>query len=209
MKRTVVTLAALLEEAKKRTSAEPDAVTLADYTSAAAADLKSAGYTDAVPALFGTLADYVARIRLGVEPRGLLLIGSCGIGKTFGARILSALLGWDFLTSDDVLDEFADDGYQACVSSTDYFGREPRHLIVDELGAEVCPLVHYGTRTNVLLDTINKRYNGWIKLGARTVYTTNLTIDDLQRKYGGPVVDRLFESCRICSFSAPSLRRKR
>jgi len=211
MKSLAITLAQLNNGGDKRQPNNPQKNVFNEELEKARNDIEECGYENRIPALSYEIADYIASARLDSDLRGLLLIGSVGIGKTIGAKIMSHLLKWDYLTTDRILAAFRDEdekGYDELVAATDFFGREARHVIIDELGLEVCPLVYYGTVTNVMADVIRMRYAAWCENGARTVMTTNLTMKEIRERYGIQSEDRLFQMCRIVEINAKSFRRQ-
>lgn len=208
MENLVLCMEKIVKQATRNIADEdPDAEKYKETFAAVRKQLLDSGYTEAVPELFGELCDYAARYLLGCEPKGLVLIGSCGIGKTEGVRRLSAILRIAFVTTEMLISAFGSRDYQDMISGTDFFGEKGRDLIIDEVGTEAIPLVYYGTRYNVLEDVFYARYNAFKTFGSRTIITTNKNLEELKRIYGGRVSDRFWESCRIREYGAPSMRK--
>lgn len=66
-----------------------------------------------------------------------------------------------------------------------------RNLFVDDLGEEEETGKNFGDEMNVLRYVILKRYEMWINNGYKLHLTTNLTIQEIAKKYDAKVADRL------------------
>lgn len=190
---------------------EPDPVKLAEKERFVRSKLLKSGYSDAFPELFGDLVTYAARHLLGCQRRGLLLMGSVGCGKTEGVKRLAAILNIEYVTTGDVLEAFAasTSEYLAMIKQPEFFSGRPRDLIIDELGTEPRPFVHFGTRYNVMADVLAKRYEYFEdpRAKARTIITTNLTLDELQEAYGDRVESRFWKCLQMATYDGPDFRK--
>lgn len=134
---------------------------------------------------------------------GLMLCGTPGTGKTTMLRAMQMLTNslQDFaLFSDDRVR--ADLHRMIIVTAKDIVHapeadmRKWRHvgcLAIDDLGAEPAEVMTYGNVTTPLTDLIEYRYSAHLT----TLFTTNLTADQLREKYGTRITDRLNEMARI------------
>ncbi len=204
----IMSLSDIMAQAQRNRSiaTPPEAEYRKQYSSISELLLKS-GYEKRNPELFHELCDYATCHTLHCEPRGLLLIGPCSIGKTEGVRRLSAILRMEYCTVQELLQNFGSPEYYKQIAASDFFGTGPRDLIIDEVGTEPIPLIHWGTKYNMLEEVFYIRYNGYKDFGSRTVVTTNKTLSELKELYGVRVSERFWESFRIREFSGESLRR--
>ena len=140
--------------------------------------------------------------------RTVLMMGNSGLGKTFmmhamARRLLergkSALLlsGYRFL-------ELARKAYFSGTGGDMDTLMDADVLFLDDLGSE--PLMDNVTVVQ-LFNLINERQNA----GTGLVISTNLTEDDLKKRYTERVTSRLFDGRRgmVLQFAGPDLRRRR
>ena len=76
-------------------------------------------------------------------------------------------------------------------------------LIVDDLGAEPPNIKVFGSNKYPLVDLITERYDNM----NATIFTTNLTPENLSRYYGERVADRLNEVCERIIYQGDSYRK--
>lgn len=178
-------------------------------------EIESRGHT---PLLSPVALSYIAEAaRWLVEPDqkpGLLIMGLYGNGKTTLMRAICRTV--EFITE-------AAEGYslrktfasytardiaEMCLDrktrTTDYTRlRNVSLLAVDDLGEEPAEVIDYGMRFLPMADLLTCRYDSQLP----TVVTTNLTPDDLTKKYGPRLRDRLREMMHPIIFELPSFRR--
>lgn len=144
------------------------------------------------------------------EGRGLLLYGDCGRGKsvilTGVVPVLLAMKGChsqpihadDFARPYDFAARTA--GYDPKMTNLEYLTRCP-YPIIDELGVE--PLVNdYGEK----YEGFNRIVNAAERYLRPLFLSTNLTREQLLRRYGERTFDRLTRLCRVVEFRGESLR---
>ena len=142
--------------------------------------------------------------------RGLLLYGDCGRGKsiilTGVVPVLLAMKGCHSLPihADDFQKPYdfaaATAGYDPKMSNLDYLTRTA-YPIIDELGVE--PLVNdYGEK----YEGFNRIINAAERYLRPLFLSTNLTREQLRRRYGERTFDRLTRLCRVVEFRGESLR---
>lgn len=142
--------------------------------------------------------------------RGLLLYGECGRGKsiilTGVVPVLLAMKGYgshpihadEFQRPYDFAASTA--GYDSKMSNLDYLARTA-FPIIDELGVE--PLVNdYGEK----YEGFNRIINAAERYLRPLFLSTNLTKEQLLRRYGERTFDRLTRLCRVVEFRGESLR---
>lgn len=137
--------------------------------------------------------------------KGVLLAGNVGSGKTMVMEIFNQLVRrsnpFYKTTARQVAKDYAADGLIALVRYLKQFRKTPAGLIpvdffFDDLGAEDNKK-HYGNEANVMAEVIYDRYELYIRFGTRTHFTTNLTPEELEEKYGVRAYSRL---CQMCNF---------
>ena len=170
-----------------------------------------AGYRPLVPKLYRALVDYGAAELEGLNMRGLVIKGDCGIGKTLGARLLAVRFKWTFVSAADYANAFvtqSEEAFERLADGLDFFDEPPRVLVIDDLGAEPQSVRRYGDERNVLACVLERRYRiGFQRQDSRTLITTNLTDAEIVRRYGARISDRLNEMAEFVCVSGPSLRR--
>ena len=142
--------------------------------------------------------------------RGLLLYGDCGRGKSIiltgvvpvllamKERMTVAIHADEFSKPYDLALRMA--GYDARMTNLDYLTRTA-YPIIDELGVE--PLVNdYGEK----YEGFNRVINAVERYLRPLFLSTNLTREQLLRRYGERTFDRLTRLCRPVKFEGESLR---
>ena len=179
-----------------------------------AGDIQAWGFIPAEPLRRGGLTILTSMLLVeldGLNRRGLVVKGDCGIGKTLGVRILAARFKWAVVSAVDYAAAFVERGQGAfddLADGLDFFGDAPEVLVIDDLGAEPPTVRRYGDERNVLAYVLERRYRiGFQRDGSRTVVTTNLTDAEIVRRYGARISDRLNEMADFVCVSGPSLRK--
>lgn len=85
-----------------------------------------------------------------------------------------------------------------------YNNGSPRMMCFDELGREPIPAKYFGTELNVMQYIFQCRYE--LRKEALTHATTNLSIKDLQLKYGAYIADRINEMFNVIELGGSSRR---
>lgn len=140
------------------------------------------------------------------KDKGILIAGGTGSGKTQFFKIMQISLlnlrlpAYRIVSCIDV--EQAIRSEQAQYSDF-AFG----DMCFDDLGTESAETVIYGNRVNVMSEIIQIRYNAFHNKGIKTHYTTNLAPDEIEKRYGTRVSDRLKEVCTTYIFDWDSFRK--
>ena len=117
---------------------------------------------------------------------GLLIMGATGLGKTFLCRALAAKAIQEkpvmFITAPELAADFLDHRRGEPVELK-YIWQAPL-LIVDDLGAET---FSNNVTSEYLCELIEKRTANKLP----TVFSTNLSIDDIKKRYGERISSRL------------------
>lgn len=137
------------------------------------------------------------------HPAGLMLCGTPGTGKTTMLRAMQMLTNslQDFALFSD--ERVRADLHRIIIVTAKDIAHAPdadiakwRHvgcLAIDDLGAEPAEVMTYGNVVTPLTDLIEYRY----AQHKTTLFTTNLTAEQLRDKYGTRITDRLNEMVKI------------
>lgn len=129
-----------------------------------------------------------------------------GKGKTLFFEILNSFHRrfykeqslFKMVTSHEIVRAFTDKqngGYYAVDELT-----KANTLFIDDLGREPSMQNNFGNKANILEDVIIQRYEKWCKTGAKTYFTSNLTIEELYETYGNRATDRLIEMAEFVNW---------
>lgn len=88
------------------------------------------------------------------------------------------------------------------------------HLYIDDIGREKSTVTSFGTVINVFENLIAARYNfvrhenDWLPIDGfyTTHFTTNLSLDEMNQRYGEYITDRLVEMCKFQKIEGDSKR---
>lgn len=127
---------------------------------------------------------------------GWVMSGGTGTGKTVRAMLAAKLTGIRFKRADDMVIEFAASGKDADLFEVGCLGlgrHDHRYqvddLVIDDLGRELPEVVIFGNRRDVMREILERRLDAWPHI--RTYVTTNLTFEQLGRRYGERIMSRL------------------
>ena len=135
----------------------------------------------------------IPAIRAYLSGHALLLSGDPGVGKTFLMRCLHGRLR----TAAEIA------GYGLAQLWMFYSWTDAYDIVIDDLGAE--PMVsEYGAKEDVLKAVIAHRE----PLKFRTHITTNLTAEQIAKRYGDRTLSRLIGMCRAFKLTGPDMRGK-
>lgn len=135
--------------------------------------------------------------------QGLLFIGDPGSGKTHLAIATMKAINEKYPTTEQMFGNITDvihrvkrsfnnAGYDGDDRSIIERMSSVRLLCIDDLGKE------YSTKwtDSIFYDVVNKRYNDLL----RTIFTTNLTPEQLRKRYDPAIVSRMFEMSVLLDF---------
>ena len=139
--------------------------------------------------------------------RGILMIGKTGLGKThlslaIAQRVIEEGYTVIYITASELTRRLSDQ----------FFGRNQQEdlleqicetdlLLIDDLGAEF----ESSYSVSAFYDIISTRLSRNIP----TIVNTNLTVEELQRRYGERIVSRLFSQFTPLAFAGKDIRMKR
>lgn len=148
--------------------------------------------------------------------KGFFLYGPLGLGKSMTLLAMRQymnsvaarhehmrgdyrLKAW-WKTASELANIYAAEGQPALIQYTD----PEINLVIDEFGREPNPASNYGTKMNVLQFVLQLRYDH--RRTSVTHITTNMSLEDIEPKYGDYVADRCKEMFNFIEFSGRSLR---
>ena len=125
---------------------------------------------------------------------GLFLMGGVGTGKTMFFRSLKSRI-----EIFSILRHMA----KPLNEISEYIeGMRDSEMLIDDIGAEPV-YINYGSKLDLLPWLLELR----LESPKRTHFTTNLTAEQLERRYGNRVIDRIKELCKVCFFGGRSRRK--
>ena len=148
--------------------------------------------------------------------KGFFLYGPLGLGKSMTLLAMRQYMNsvwarhehmrddyriksW-WKTASELANIYAADGQPSLIKYTN----QDVNLVIDEFGREPNPASNYGTKMNVLQFVLQLRYDH--RRTSVTHITTNMSLEDIEPKYGDYVADRCKEMFNFIEFSGRSLR---
>ena len=143
------------------------------------------------------------------EEKNLLFIGNTGLGKTFlSSCIAKEMIKRDktvlYQTAPVMLDTIIDYKFNKNTSSDDIVNRllDVDLLIIDDLGTESMNTVKFTELFNI----INTRLINANNKSLKTIISTNLNLQILNKNYGERITSRLIGNYNICRFFGEDIR---
>ena len=172
--------------------------------------LEHLGYRNTNEEVYNVIRSFGALMLAGTAYKGLFLKGECGIGKTFGVECLAHIFRMpvfrptDFAAILKELDGNSLDLETYVITGGDFY-EEPKNIVIDDLGCRDKTKT-YGETVDIMSDVLEMRYRAFLKHGVLTIVTTNLSDEEIMRRYGNRIEDRLHEMFYIKRVSGKSLR---
>lgn len=154
----------------------------------------------------------------GSLDKGILLAGNVGVGKTLMMHLVSRNKRQSFeivscrTCSEDFMDEGIEMLYRyygikkALAGTFEYFLQTTLGYCFDDIGTETCPVKYMGNETNVMEKIILTRYDNKIPFHY-THFTTNLTEEEIENKYGSRAYSRLMSMVNVIELSGMDKRK--
>lgn len=140
---------------------------------------------------------------------GIMLCGICGNGKTTllysfrsAINLLSDLKAFNERTGINIVD----------AKDVAYFAKDYQRfqdlkvypmVAIEDMGREATEVLDYGNVLNPVIDLIEYRYNNQLF----TFITTNLTAEEVRKKYGDRIADRFNEMLEVIVFGNATFRK--
>jgi len=144
---------------------------------------------------------FIAEYKLNRRLKGLFFLGTVGCGKTFASKIIGSYCGFEFYEAEE-LKKLLSEGKKIQDTKKkieDYTS----NLIIDDLGCELT-LNDYGIKTELMIEVINKRHKAFIRNGALTIFTSNLSRDQFIARYGQRIYSRIKQMCDCYKINDPN-----
>jgi DNA replication protein DnaC len=144
--------------------------------------------------------------------KGLILMGSTGVGKTVYLNALSLMMGYCNQFRFSIYTGFEMERvYQLDVSHSDVYpldrALKSKMFGMDDIGEEHASIKRYGTEINVGIDTLTQRHQLCVNKGYVTFATTNLNADMIAKKYGSRIESRIHEMFNLIGVKGKDLRK--
>jgi len=141
--------------------------------------------------------------------RGICMMGNVGSGKTFLLKTFRDMNipghSFGFIRCRDIARKFAELGYGPVNS----IGRSSTaSILFDDLGKEE-PKAHYANREEIMAEIVQDRYELWVEKKYKTHFTCNISLDQIQKRYGHHVESRLRGMCNIVILGATETSKDR
>jgi DNA replication protein DnaC len=140
--------------------------------------------------------------------KGILLSGSGGCDKTSLMSLMKYFLSDKkhhvVKPCRDIAFEFHKSGFDVIpryAGNSWLPGKPIGFVCFDDLGTEQ-ELKYYGQDCNVMAEIILSRYERFARNRCMTHFTTNLSADEIEERYGHRVRSRLREMCNLIAFPA-------
>ena len=169
-------------------------------------------WEDKYPEITDAIVKYAIQLDSfkGNLSKGLILMGSTGVGKTVYLKALSLFFGYSQNFKFKIYTGFEIERlYQ--FESDDTFrlddAMKSKAFAIDDLGEEHASIKRYGTEINVGIDVLTQRHQLYTNKGYLTFATTNLNAEMIGKKYGKRIESRMYEMFNIIGIKGVDLRR--
>jgi len=142
---------------------------------------------------------------------GIMLCGTCGNGKTTLVRALQKAIA--YMYDRDMIDEDMGGLFMTNAKVITSLAKENTReyqrlcngpmLAVDDMGCEASEVVSYGNVLSPMVSLIEHRYDEQLF----TIFTTNLTANEIRTRYGTRIADRFNEMLEVIIFTGETFRR--
>jgi len=144
--------------------------------------------------------------------KGIILMGSTGVGKTVYLNALSLMMGYSNKFRFKIYTGFEMERiYQLDVSHSDVYPLDQalkgKMFGIDDIGEEHTSIKRYGSEINVGIDTLTQRHQLFVSKGFITFATTNLNAEMIGKKYGARIESRLHEMFNLIGVKGNDLRK--
>lgn len=130
--------------------------------------------------------------------KGLMLLGPVGTGKTLLMRIWQRFMLYKDKKTFSILhiNALANNYIEQGASSLEKYNQ--KDLLVDDIGLfDKEDVKRWGNQTNVFEEIVMYRYEKFIDNGIKTHFTTNLTVEQIEKEYNPRIWSRLKEMCNM------------
>ncbi len=137
-------------------------------------------------------------------PQGVAILGNVGTGKTLLLQYASHVFDVEYFSVPELAVLYAMKGEVGFWERLE--NNHSTDLILDDLGAEA-QTKSFGNHLPIH-DLLYRRYNAWQQAGHRLWLASNLTVKELEERYGVRILDRIREMCHVVPAVGESLRKQ-
>ncbi|MCM5664277.1 P-loop NTPase family protein [Galbibacter mesophilus] len=147
----------------------------------------------------------------GELEKGLFVYGKPGSGKTTSFKIIQNVsvkygikkLWAPLISAEEVVSKYNLDRYKDYIIGNYSKG----NFIFDDLGSEKeANNTYIFGKEDIFQTILERRYNAFIENNTKTYITSNLSINEIQKRYGERVSDRIIRMCNILQLDGDSRR---
>ncbi len=154
------------------------------------------------------ISDFLAAYYGGILDKGIMFMGVTGVGKSYPMKLLSEFMNIPYYTAVE-LANFNEVKRAEVAKSCKNFSDSPsmRDIIIDDLGKEE-PINNYGVKYESMTNFLDVRHEQYLKYGALTFITTNLSLGSIAKRYGDRTESRLHQICTIIPLKGKDRRKQ-
>lgn len=157
------------------------------------------------PVAFKQLARFLAVRSNGRLRKGLLLIGNTGIGKTI---FIKKFIKCELYPITDLVQLWKKSNGKEVIEIICPYWKKP--ICIDDIGTESTKLNNFGTKVSIVSEIISARYSYLENLDVRdrrpTYITTNLSLKEIEERYGDRVCSRIRQMCSVLEIKGKDMR---
>lgn len=137
------------------------------------------------------------------DGKGVTLVGSIGSGKTRRLEAICKALGYQFFSSGEMIrmvrelqEKMGENtGFKMALLThkMEFSDAKDHALAIDDMGKEPTELVAYGTRHDYMVEAIEERYAVWKRYGWITIFSTQMSPEEIRKRYPAHIADRIGE----------------
>ena len=150
--------------------------------------------------------DYTGKIDKSKDymmPKGLLLFGNCGTGKTLLAKLMSIFTGIKFYEASEIALNYLCDGDDWYRDFSRAISKEA--IVIDDIGAER-DVKRYGNES-ILIEFLSQRTRLWEEFQIPTIITSNFQErNEIAERYGDRIKSRFLGAFQPVKLSGKDRR---
>lgn len=163
------------------------------------------GFDDKNTRVFRDIATYFCRRNVGATRKAIIAMGPPGTGKTHLMRGLAALTGDRIYRAQELVDLYCDEkrGRQKFQAIVNGYRMGCKYFYLDDLNKE-----NQAYGFELMPEVIDIWWNLYILHGHRMYITTELNLDEIEKRYGESTRSRIEGMCQQIVFDGPDRRKE-
>lgn len=140
-----------------------------------------------VASKIGISPTFLSKIERGEQPPSEKTIRK--LAEVFGAGELMRM-------TREFQEKFGEDtGFKMAMKTKkeEFSDAKDHALAIDDLGKEPPEMLSYGTRHDYMTEAIEERYNAWARRGWVTIFSTQMSPEEIRKRYPAHIADRIGE----------------